>query len=182
MYRTVVRNNQNNAIRLRSPANYVGTHFAVPPKKLVTLEYEEEKYMLAPYSEVCYRKNGDVKTTKRKDYRPQELKFPFVTFLNEGGNFTEVLILDEVSKVELPRGIERTIEVSPFSVYSESTAVTIKEPLQVPVPDPARGGIKFVTKPNIKYECRPKEEIERIKKMRLRAFLKSSGFPETLVE
>jgi len=178
-YTTVIENHSPNVWRFRSPQNYTGEYFSFRPGTVSTVEFDDG-YFLCPFSKIIYRKNGKIDVVKRKGYEAPVLQFPFVRFLNKGGNNIEIIILDIASKIELPKGIERTVEVAVDSIYAESESVTIDEPLKIPVPDFHIGGMRTILKPNIIYTPRSKEQMEKLKKLRMKKFFKSSGFPDII--
>lgn len=175
-FKTHINNNSGNLIRLKSPRNYFGSHFVIQPKSRLTVEFTDERYFLAPYAKVVYKKTGGVLTQGRAGYKPPVLAFPSCVFLNESGADTEILVLDANESIYLPRGIAVSRTVPIFSLYAEYEAVTVKTK-QVPVPDIHRIGlIKYESRPDLDYQKRSKNELDRLKAMREDAYLKSVGF------
>lgn len=177
-FSTVIKNNTDQSIQIRSPKNYVGAFLTVSPKSSRTVRFNDEAYFLAPYEKVTYKKSGRVDCVKRKGYEPPAERFPSTLFLNSGGGPLECIVLDRSDTIQLPRGIPIRHNAMPlFSFYSEFSEVEILEPKMIPKPMVMNPGtIKYEKHPNFKLVKRSPADMKRLKEMREAAYLRSKGF------
>jgi hypothetical protein len=176
-FSTVIKNNTDSVVTLKSANNYVYRYFYIQPQSSLTIHFSDEKYFLAPYEKITYKKTGRIDCVRRKGYKAPKPSFPSTVFLNNGPNDTEVIILDSNDTVQLPRGIAIEHQTPLFSFYAEFERVEILPPKQVPVPVVmSPGTIKYESRPNFQYKKRSPAELKKLKKMREDAYLKSAGF------
>lgn len=174
-FKTQIRNHTDQTVTLKSPKNCVHRTFFIQPHTTLTIAYSEEAYFLAPFERVVYKKSGKVETVKRRGFK-RDLAFPATKFLNQGGAVVEILMIQQNDSVHLPLGIEVERSVPYYSFYSDFESVTIAKPRERFVPllnNP--GQLKRELVQNIVYKKRPKAELERLKKMREKSYLKSVG-------
>jgi hypothetical protein len=173
-YKTLVRNQSNESIQIRTPSNYVYHNIPIDPGASITLRYDDPKFYMAAYERVTYRKKGKVDLQPRSKWKQPDLPFPSTTFLNSGGAQTEVIQIEANNSLILPRGIPITVHTPPQSYYSEFSYVEIGDPIEKVVPDIARRGLlKLEKKPNFIRKIRDKKGMEKLKKLREAIYIRA---------
>jgi hypothetical protein len=173
-YKTQIRNHSPNTINLPAPKNYVHRTLFIQPNATVTISFRDEAYILSGYERITYKKSGKVETKQRAGFK-RDLEFPVVCFLNDGNTETEVLRIADHDAQILPRGIEVVRHVPIHSHFADYESVTIAKQKECYVPEYNTGNLKRELRQNIQYRKRPQKDLDRLKKMRERSYLKSVG-------
>ena len=145
-YKTLVRNQSNETIKIRTPSNYVYNSVPIDPGSSITLRYDDPKFYMTPFERIIYKKKGKVDLQPRSKWKQPDLPFPTTTFLNSGGHEVEVVQIEVNNSLILPRGIPITVHTPPHSYYSEFSYVEIGDPIEKVVPDISRRGLFKIDK------------------------------------